>query len=30
MIDLCFNSDDGLSEDDPENEGFRKCECVIQ
>ncbi|RLN01165.1 uncharacterized protein C2845_PM06G03950 [Panicum miliaceum] len=23
-------SDDGLSEDDLENEGFRKCECVIQ
>jgi len=23
-------SDDGLSEDDRENEGFRKCECVIQ
>ncbi|KAK3134695.1 hypothetical protein QOZ80_5BG0409540 [Eleusine coracana subsp. coracana] len=22
--------DDGLSEDDQENEGFRKCECVIQ
>ncbi|TKW25538.1 hypothetical protein SEVIR_3G125500v4 [Setaria viridis] len=23
-------SDDGLSEDDLENDGFRKCECVIQ
>ncbi|XP_062180822.1 uncharacterized protein LOC133885173 [Phragmites australis] len=24
------SSDDGLPEDDQENEGFRKCECVIQ
>ena len=23
-------SDEGLSDDDTENEGFRKCECVIQ
>ncbi|XP_022682024.1 uncharacterized protein LOC101785667 isoform X1 [Setaria italica] len=28
--DLQFGSDEGLSDDDAENEGFRKCECVIQ
>ena len=27
---LLFGSDEGLSDDDAENEGFRKCECVIQ
>ncbi|OEL24008.1 hypothetical protein BAE44_0014970 [Dichanthelium oligosanthes] len=29
-IGLQFGSDEGLSDDDAENEGFRKCECVIQ